>query len=432
MIKPIHLCALGAAFVSLGLPHQASADAVSDFYKTARMTMVVGAGPGGGYDLYARLIVRHMGKYVPGNPGMIAQNMPGAASIKAGNFVYSVAKQDGTVIVALNRTAAFAPIFGQKGPKFDPVKFQWLGSLNNEAGILRVRADSGVKTIEDARRKSVILGATAPGADTANYPALLNNTLGTRFRVVFGYPSGPSIDLAIERNEVQGQTDSISSMLARWPDWRKKFNVPALLSLTKHPALPDMPLILDFIKEGNLAAGVSVEEARTFWRIMLTQQVMGRPFALGPGVPANRIKALRSAFRKMVADADFLADAKRQRREISATSGDEIQAMVEEVARAPKPVIAKLTGALKFRGKMEKAKISYVKDTGTVVDTGRGGRVITIDKGGKKVKGRVSGQSTKVTIAGKRAKRSAIKKGMTCTLVYPAPGQQAKEVDCRM
>jgi hypothetical protein len=193
-----------------------------------------------------------------------------------------------------------------------------------------------------------------------------------------------------------------------------------------------MPLILDFIKEGNLAAGVSVEEARTFWRIMLTQQVMGRPFALGPGVPADRIKALRSAFRKMVSDADFLADAKRQRREISATSGDEIQMMVEEVARAPKPVIAKLTGALKFRGKMEKAKISYVKDTGTVVDTGRGGRVITIDKGGKKLKGRVSGQSTKVTIGGKRAKRSAIKKGMTCTLVYPAPGQQAKEVDCRM
>ncbi|MDH3241365.1 MAG: hypothetical protein OEO83_11940 [Alphaproteobacteria bacterium] len=432
MTKPLSFCVMGIAAFGLCAAPQAAADEVADFYKNTRMTMVVGAAPGGGYDLYSRLIVRHMVKHIPGAPGMIAQNMPGAASIRAANYAYAVAKQDGSVIVALNRTAAFAQIFGQKGPKFDAVKFQWLGSLNNEAGILRVRVDSGVKTIADARRKAVILGATAPGADTSNYPALLNNTLGTKFRLVFGYPSGPAIDLAIERGEVQGQTDSISSMLARWPKWREQFNLPAQLSLTRHPDLHDVPLILDFVKAGNLAPGVDAKEAETFWRIMLVQQVMGRPFALGPRVPAARVKALRTAFQKMVADNDFLADAKRQKRAVSPTGGDEVQKMITEVASAPKATIAKLSDALKFRGKMEKAKISYIKDTGPVVATAKGGRVITIQKDGKKLKARVSGRSTKVTIGGKKAKRSAIKTGMTCTLVYPAPGQQAKEVNCKM
>lgn len=428
----IGLAAVTGAVAALGLSSPCSADDIADFYKTTRMTMVIGAAPGGGYDFYSRLLVRHIVKYIPGNPSMISQNMPGAASIRAANYTYNVAKQDGSIIAALNRTAAFAQIFGQKGAQFDPVKFQWLGSLNIEAGILRVRADSGVKTIADARQKSIILGATAPNADSSNYPALLNNTLGTKFRLVFGYPSGPAIDLAIERGEVQGQTDSTSSMLARWPEWRTQFHLPAQLSLTKHPALPDVPLILDFIKEGNVAPGVDVKEAETFWRIMLAQQVMGRPFVLGPEVPKDRVAALRAAFQKMLSDKDFLADAKRQRRQILPASGEEVQKIIVEVAGAPKATIAKLTETLKYRGKMEKAKITFVKDTGPVVATAKGGRVITIEKGGKKLKARVSGRNTKVTIGGKKAKRSAIKAGMTCTLVYPGPGQQAKEVNCKM
>lgn len=431
MNKSLGIVALGALLASSPMGNTASADAMEDFYKGTNLTIIVGAGAGGGYDLYARLMGRHIGKYIPGKPGYVAQNMPGSGAIRAANYIYSVAKQDGSVIGAINRTTPFAPIFGQKGPKFDPAKFQWLGSLNNEAGVVRVRVETGVKTIADARKKAVILGGTAPATDTTIYPALLNNTLGTKFRSVAGYLSGPAVDLAIERGEVQGQTDSVSSMKARWPNWRKEFNVLAQLSLSKHPDLPDVPLILDFITAENLAPGVSAAEAETFWRIMLTQKVMGRPSTLGPKVPADKVKMMRNAFSKMVVDPEFLADAKRQRREVLAVNGDDIQEMITKITSAPKATIAKLNDALKYKGKVEKAKVVLVKDTGKVIDTGRGGRVITIDKSGKKVKGRVSGRATKVTINGKKAKRSAIKPGMTCTFNYPGPGQQAKDVSCK-
>jgi len=431
MKRSLGIFALGALMTASPMGQTASADALENFYKGTNLTIIVGAGAGGGYDLYARLMGRHIGKYIPGKPGYVAQNMPGSGAIRAANYVYSVAKQDGSVIGAINRTTPFAPLFGQKGPKYDPAKFQWLGSLNNEAGIVRVRVETGVKTIADARKKAVILGGTAPATDTTIYPALLNNTLGTKFRSVAGYLSGPAVDLAIERGEVQGQTDSVSSMQARWPNWRKQFNVLAQLSLTKHPDLPDVPLILDFITADNLAPGVNRDEAETFWRIMLAQKVMGRPSTLGPKVPADKVKMMRAAFSKMVTDPEFLADARRQRREVLAVGGDEIQEMIVKIMAAPKATIAKLNDALKYKGKVERAKIVLVKDTGKVSKSTKGGRVISFKKGGKTLKARVSGRSTKVTIDGKKAKRSAIKAGMTCTFTYPGSGQQAKAISCK-
>lgn len=431
MNKHLSIFAFGAALISLGATQPASADAISDFYKNTTMTLVIGTGPGGGYDLYARLISSHMGRHIPGKPTIVPKNMPGSGAIRAANFAYNVAKQDGSVIVGVHRTTPFAPIFGHKGPKFEPAKFQWLGSLNNEAGIARVRVDTGVKTIADARRKAVIMGSTAPGTDTTIYPALLNNTLGTKFRSVTGYMTGPSVDLAIERNEVQGQTDSVSSMQLRWPNWRKQFYILAQLSLTKHPDLPGVPVILDLIKPENLAPGLSVEEAKTIWRIMLTQKVMGRPFAMGPGVPADKVKVLRAAFRKMLIDPVFIADAKRQKREVVAVDGDAIQKLIAEAASTPKPLIAKLKDALKYKGKVEKAKVAFVMHTGKVTKTQKGGRSIYIKYKGKEAKAKVSGRSTKVMINGQKAKRSAVKKGMTCTFTYPGPGMQAKEVNCK-
>lgn len=335
------------ALLASGMVNNAPADEIAEFYKGNTITLVIGSAAGGGYDIYARLIDRHMARHIPGKPNIISQNMPGAGSINAANHVYNNAKQDGTVITALNRTAAFAPIFGEKGPRFDPVKFQWLGSLNNEAGVIRVRIDTGVKSIADARTAELTLGTTAPGTDTAIYPALLNNTLGTRFRTASGYPSGPAIDLAIERNEVHGQTDSVSSMQTRWPAWRTQFHVLAQLSLTPHPDLTGIPLILDIVKTGPLAPGFTTEEAETYWRLMLTQKVMGRPFALGPAVPASRVKALRDAFRAMLTDTDFIADAKRQKREVLAVEGEAIQEMIAKVAAAPAATITKLNDLLK-------------------------------------------------------------------------------------
>jgi tripartite-type tricarboxylate transporter receptor subunit TctC len=336
-----------AAALSVSPVH---ADAAADFYKGKTIQMIVGSPAGGGYDIYARLLTRHMSRYIPGNPNFVVQNMPGAGSIKATNYVYNVAPQDGTVILAPNRTPPFVQILGQPGPQFEAKKINWLGSLNNEVGVLEVWHTVPVKTIDDARRVPIIVGSTAPGTDSEIYPALMNNTLGTKFRIVRGYSGASTIDLAIERGEVQAQSDSYSSMASHYPDWRKSFNVIVQLSLTKHPDMPDIPLIFDAIAPDTVANGFTVEQAKLVWELMLTQKAMGRPYAVGPKVPADRVQTLRAAFKATLDDTDFKADAAKGKNEVVAVDGDAIQAMIGKVASAPKPILDKLNQATNYNG----------------------------------------------------------------------------------
>lgn len=404
----------------------AHADAVADFYKGKRISVIVGSAPGGGFDTYARLLARHMGRHIPGDPGFVVRNMPGAGSIVSANHVYNIAPQDGTVIGAPQRGAPFEQILGNKGPKFEATKFQWIGSLNNEAGVLKMASWAPVKSMEDAFRTTAILGSSGPN-DSEVYPALMNNTIGTKFHIISGYPSST----AIERKEVMGESHSFSSAIQHYPDWKNRYNMIVQLSLKKHPDLPDVPLIFEYLTPKHLVDGVTPEEANTYWRLMLTQKVMGRPYTFGPGVPADRVKAGRDAFDAMVADPRFIADARKQNREIVAVSGAEIQEMIASVAAAPPDVIAKLKDMIRYKGRIEKAKVELAKHTGPVVKSERGGRKITIDYQGKDVSANVSGSRTKVTIGGKEADRGAIKPGMTCTLTYLKPGTEAKAVACK-
>ena len=350
------LVAIVSALVAVAAAHGAQGDAIADFYKGKNVQMVVGSDAGGGYDVYARLLSRHMGRFIPGNPNFIIQNMPGAGSIKATNYIYNVAPQDGTVILAPNRTPPFVQILGQPGPQFEARKINWLGSLNNEVGVMEVWHTVPVKTIADARTTPIIVGSTAPGTDSEVYPALMNNTIGTKFRIVRGYPGAGAIDLATERGEVQGQSDSFTSMALRYAEWRTRFNVLVQLSLTKHPAMPDIPLIMDAITPETVVEGMTVGDAKILWELMLTQKVMGRPYAVGPNVPPERITALRTAFHAVVADPQFRADAEKNRSEILAVDGDEIQAMIAKVASAPRSVIDQLNEAIKYKGDAGEAR----------------------------------------------------------------------------
>lgn len=326
----------------------AQAEDAQAFYQGKTITMLVGTPAGGGYDIYGRLLARHMGRHIPGHPSFVTQNMPGAGSVTAANYVYNVARQDGTVITALTRTAAFAPILGQSGPQFNAQGFHWLGSLNNEAGVLRVWRTAAAKTFAEARNTSVILGAQATGTDTDIFPLLMNKTLGTKFKIVKGYTGGgPAIDLAIERGEVQGQADSTSSMIARYPDWREKFIVLAQISDTRQPELPDVPTILELIKPEFLNPGLAIEDVRTMWDIMLAQKVMGRPFAIGPKVPADRVAVLRRAFNTTLVDDEFKAEAVKGKVEIIPVDGDRVQSIIEKAATAKPSVIEQLNQALK-------------------------------------------------------------------------------------
>ena len=421
---------LATAILAATAVTPASADSVADFYKGKRIAVVVGSGAGGGFDAYARLLARHIGTHLPGHPDLIVRNMPGAGSILSANYVYNVAAQDGTVLGAPQRGAPFEQILGNKGPKFDPIKFQWIGSLNNEAGVIKVWHTNPVKTLDDALKTPVILGSSGPN-DSEVYPALMNNTIGTKFQIIFGYPSSTAIDLAIERGEVAGQSHSFSSVVQRYPDWKQKFNIIVQLSLKKHPDLPDVPLIFDYLDAKHVVPGVTVDEAKTLWRLMLTQKVMGRPYTYGPGVPTDRVKAMRAAFKAMVADPKFLADAHKAKYEITPVDGDEIQDMIRDVAAAPKPIIAKLKDFIRYKGQRKTVKIELAKHTGKVTKSEGKGRKVFIDYKGKEVFASVSGGRTKVTIAGKKADRGDIKAGMTCTFTYLRPGAEAKAVDCK-
>jgi tripartite-type tricarboxylate transporter receptor subunit TctC len=328
----------------------APADDIADFYRGKAITMVVGTPAGGGYDIYARLLARHVGKYIPGNPSIIVQNRPGAGGVIATNYVYDVAPQDGTVVLAPTRTVPFNQILGQQGPRYLATKLNWLGSLNNEVGVIYVAHTLPLKTVGDARRIPAIFGSASSGGDGDTYPALMNNTLDTKFKIVRGYAGSSGIDLAIMRGEVHGQSNSYSAMTKHFPDWRQKLNVLVQLSLTRHPELPDIPLIFDYIKPDFLKPGMTLEEADTLWRIMLIQKAMGRPFAVGPNVPAARVKALREAFHAVVRDPEFMAEAEKTQNEINPVDGDEIQRMLEEISSAPQSTIDKLNDAITYRG----------------------------------------------------------------------------------
>jgi tripartite-type tricarboxylate transporter receptor subunit TctC len=320
----------------------ATASDISDFYAGRKITFIVGGEPGGSYDMYARLLSRHLAQKLPGSPTVLFQYMAGAGSVIAMNHVYGAAAQDGTVILAPNRTAAFAPILGQQGARYDPAKINWIGSLNNDVGVMQVWGAIPVKSIDDARGTQVIVGATSPLTDGYQYPKLLNNTLGTKFKLVVGYKSSPEVLNAFEAGEVRGVENSFLGMQERFPDWRNQLNILVQLSLKKHPSLPDTPLVFDLIKPEYVVPGRSVQEVEAMWRIILTQQAVGRPYAIGPGVPSERVSAMRNAFKAVLDERAFLADAEKSHLELQPLEGEEIQKMIDSVSSAPTPLVEKL------------------------------------------------------------------------------------------
>lgn len=364
---------------------------------------------------------------------MIVQNMPGAGGIVAANYVYNVAPQDGSIIAGLQRSVPMTEIMGHKGPKYDPTKFQWLGSVTNEAGVLAVVKGIEVKTLEDVFTKTAIMGTTGP-TDTEIYPALMNNTMGAKFELIGGYPAATQVQFAMQRGEVEGVSQSWSSFkigIGR-EFLANNIIILAQLSLKPHPELTKMgaPLIMNIIDRDHVLSQYSVDDAKTWWRLMLTAKAMGRPYALGPGVPADRIKALRKAFTDTTANSAFVEDATKQGREVSPLNGEEVQQMIADLATAPKSTIKRVEDLIKYKGPIKMVEIKMARHKGPVTKTEKGGRQITIKFEDKEVSAKVSGSRTEVTINGKKAKRKAIKAGMTCEFVYPNPGGEAKEVNC--
>ena len=319
---------------------RAGAQDTAQFYKGRSIDLEIGYSVGGGYDLYARLVAQHLADHIPGNPTIVPRNMEGAASLRLANYLYAAAPRDGTVIGAISRGAAFDPLLNENGAQFDASKFSWIGSANNEVSVCVALQSSGIENFNDVLTKPLTIGATGVGDDTYQFPALMNAELGTKFKMVTGYPGGNDITLAMERGEVQGRCGwSWSSIVATRMNWitGKKIIVLVQMSLSKHPDLPDVPLIMDLAK---------TDEQRQIFKLIFARQVMGRPFAAPPGVPADRLTTLRQAFSETMKDKAFLADAEKRKFEINPVDGEEIQALVHEIYQTPAAVTKKAAAIL--------------------------------------------------------------------------------------
>src|SRR5215831_11078187 len=318
----------------------AIAQSPADFYKGKTLDFYIGYSVGGGYDLYARTIGRHLGKHIPGNPTVVMKNMEGAGSLRLANWMFRIAPKDGSVIATIGRGTGFDPILGVKGATFDGTKFTWIGSANNEVSVcVAWNATSGISKFDDLFTKEMTVGGTSTSADTDAFPRILNGVLGTKMKIVSGYPGGNDVVLAMERGEVKGRCGwSWSSVLSTHKAWlaEKKMTVLTQLALEKHPDLPDVPLVTDLAK---------TDEQQQILKLIFARQVMGRPYLAPPGIPKDRADALRKAFMDTMADADFRAEAEKSQLEITPVDGAHIQKLVAEVYQTP-PEVQKKAAAL--------------------------------------------------------------------------------------
>ncbi|MEA2988895.1 MAG: hypothetical protein QOG83_1606 [Alphaproteobacteria bacterium] len=318
----------------------ALAQTPAEFYGRTSVRLIISADPGGSYDQIGRLISRHLGKHLPGNPRVVPENMLGASGRVAANYLYHAAPKDGSVIGVIQQSIPMGQALGESGVQFDATRFNWIGSPVRLDETLVVWHTTGVRTIEDAKKKEVIIGATSPTGMNYVYPKLANELLGTRFKIVSGYPGGTPIVLALERGEVEGRgSNPWSEWKATKPEWVREGKIVALMqmSLFKHPDLPHVPLMIDLAPN---------ETVRTIFELVSITGEIGRPFVTSPGVPPERVAALREAFRQTMADPEFRADAVKSHIEIIPIFADELEELVRRVLGSSKTAVDLLKAAL--------------------------------------------------------------------------------------
>ncbi len=312
----------------------ARAQSLEDFYKGRQVRLVIGSNTGGAYDAYGRLLAAHLGRQIPGNPTVVTSNMPGASGMQSAAYLHQIAAKDGSVLGLFNQSMAQRQMLEPDAVRFDAATFNWLGSMDTTTNVLITWHASGVKTLEDAKSKDVVMGALSSDGGNSVYPLLLNKFLGTRFKVVLGFQGGNTIQLAMERGEVDGRAAVVwSGLKAGWPRWvaDRKVNVLLQVGLRKEPDLANVPLLTELATSPT---------QRAIFRFVSSDSAMGFPVVAPPGLPADRVAALRAAFEATMADRDFLQDAERRGLPIRANAGDDVQKVVGTLIATPKDVIA--------------------------------------------------------------------------------------------
>ena len=329
-------CALAATAIS------ASAQSPAEFFKGQTVTIYVGLSAGGGYDLNARLVARHIGKYIPGNPTVVVKNMPGGGGLVMTNFLANAAPKNGLHIGAPQRGVPFEPMLGDaSNAKFDPLKLNWVGSVNADTSVAIATRASGVTKWQDLLKKELIVGGSGVGTETVVVPYVLRNVLGFQFKVISGYPGSSEISLAMQRGELDGK--GAASWTSLKQNAKQTFEVDGMvvlfqMGLRKHPDIPNVPLVTDLATN---------DDQRKILELQFTAFELGRPYFQAEGVPEDRVTALRRAFDAAMKDKDLLAEAEKQGLEVNPTTGEEMQKILTRVYATPKELVARLQEAAK-------------------------------------------------------------------------------------
>jgi hypothetical protein len=322
--------------VLLMTPVSAQAQTVAEFYRGKTVNVYIGVVVGGEYDIQARLVARHIGKHIPGKPTVVPQNMTGAGGLRMINYLYNIAPKDGTNIGMIANSFPALQAAGIPGVQFDAGKMQWLGTIAPGVETMAVWHTTGVKSIEDARHREVVAGASARGAITFFYPQMMNELLGTKFKIVTGYPGGNQINLAMERGEVEARNNTWSSWKATKADWLKEKKITVIVQAG--PRAPDLDA-------PSVEAAARTPEERVLIELLVSGTQLGRPFATNEA-PADRVAALRSAFADTMKDPEFIAEAQGLGFEVDPVLGEKMQGIVQKVLATPKDVAAKAKGLL--------------------------------------------------------------------------------------
>ncbi len=337
MKNPIVRAALALA-ACLALCAPAAAQSVEDFYKGKTIRFLAGYGAGTGYDVYMRVVQRHIGQHIPGKPTVVPENMPGAGGLVMTNYLYNVAARDGTVIGLPSRNLVTDPLHGNDAAKFDALKFNWIGSVSSDVSTCLGWRASGVNTLQDAMSREIKLGGNGPQTDSAIMPRVLNALIGTKFKTFNGYPDSAAVGMAMEQGEVEGYCGfTLGSVRSARPVWLEKNLVSILMQMapTNHPDLKDVPNPLDMLKD---------EGSRQAYLLVFGAGAMGRPIAAPPGVPAERVAALRKAFQDTLRDPEFLEDVKASRIDVDGpTDGAAVEALIRQLYATPKAVVDRVT-----------------------------------------------------------------------------------------
>jgi len=333
---------IALALASTVLFSAAQAQDAASFYKGKTINVVIGFSPGGGYDLYARVVAKYMSKHIPGEPTLIAQNMPGAGSLRAAMYLYSVAPKDGTAIGIFSRGMPLSPLFELPGAHFDATKFTWLGSVTKDTVTCISWKTSPVKSWDDLFKTEYKAGGEGKGADPDIYATLIKTTFGANVKLITGYQGSSNISLAMERGELDGMCGiSFSTLRSTHPDWLKNKDINLLVqgALEKDPEMANVPFMLDLAKS---------DEQKQMLRLTLAPQAMARPFVAPPGIPADRAKPLQKAFDDTMNDPAFLEEAKRLNLDVNPLSGQQVLDMLTSLYATPKPLVQQAKAALGY------------------------------------------------------------------------------------